>query len=755
LANRSFYSRYGAWVCLLAALSMPVLIYGAKSAIESNRNDLLDWMPTSFGETARLFWFVERFGSDEIMVISWPGCSLDDPRLEQLSEELSRPVEIPGFPELEPLFRLVFTGRQTLDELTSEPLSLPRSLAMDRMQGWLVGPDSSTTCAVALVSEAGELDRRAALDMVYRVAEDCGIARADLIVGGGTADGVAIERAATQWLTALGWSAVFLALLIASVCLRQFRLVALLYAAAMFAWATSLSVVHYSGHHMDSVLMLMPALVFVLSISGGIHLTNYYMDAFADRVSEPPLEAIRRGWLPCTLAAVTTSIGIGSLAISKVPPVRYFGIFAASGVLLSLLALLMVWPSLATIWKPSAKLIDKTVERKRSRLQENWWRPIYALSYRYWAVVLLLALMLLPMFGFGLTKLRTSTQLNDLLRSDSEPLRNYQWLEENLGPLIPVEVVLGFPRDSQEDSRVMLDRAQLIEALRQKLSNMPDVGGTMAATTFAPDLPVGKGARSIMQRRVLSRRLQKHRDDFEQLRYLKDDGAEELWRISVRIPSIQSDYGPFLQELNDEVEQSVNDFQESSDESVSIRICGGVPLIYMAQHRLLVDLIKSFLLAFGLVGITMIVLIRDVVAGALSMIPNVFPALVAFGTMGLMGTAVDIGTMMTASAAMGIAVDDTLHFLVWFRRGASRGESRRDAVFFSFKQCATALLQTSVICSIGLVVFVLSPFEPVSKFARVMATLLFLALLGDLVLLPALLISPLGRWFVPKAARRE
>jgi predicted RND superfamily exporter protein len=753
LANRSIYSRFGTWVLLLAVLAMPVLIYGAKSAIENNRNDLLDWMPKSFGETARLFWFVERFGSDEIMVISWPGCSLDDARLEQLSQQLTQPVQIPGRTQPAPLFRLVFTGPQTLDELTSKPLSLPRSLAIERMQGWLIGADQHTTCAVALVSKVGELDRRAALNLVYQVADQCGVARADLRVGGGTADGVAIEDAATKWLTALGWSAVFLALLVASVCLREFRLVTLLYAAAMFAWATSLSVVHYSGHHLDSVLMLMPALVFVLSISGGIHLTNYYADAIADRAPEPPLEAIRRGWLPCTLAAVTTSIGIGSLAISKVPPVRNFGIFAATGVLLSLLALLVIWPSLATRWKPNERTLQRLGERKRTRLSENWWRPVFAISYRFWVPVLLLAVVLLPIFGFGLTKLRTSTQLKDLLRSHSEPLRNYQWLEQNLGPLIPVEVVLGFPRDEQADSRVMLDRAQLVDALRQKLSSLPDVGGTMAATTFAPELPSGTGARSVMQRRVLSRRLQRHRDDFEELRFLKEDDQEELWRISVRIPSIQSDYGPFLEQLDDEVQRRVRQFESESGQDVSVRICGGVPLIYMAQHRLLVDLIESFLLAFALVGVTMIVLIRDVVAGALSMIPNVFPALVAFGTMGLLGTAVDIGTMMTASAAMGIAVDDTLHFLVWFRRGVSRGKSRREAVYFAFKNCATALLQTSVICSIGLVVFVLSPFEPVSKFARVMATLLFLALVGDLILLPAMLISPLGQWFMPRASR--
>jgi predicted RND superfamily exporter protein len=371
-------------------------------------------------------------------------------------------------------------------------------------------------------------------------------------------------------------------------------------------------------------------------------------------------------------------------------------------------------------------------------------------STRYSTLLLLAAVCALPWFGYGVSQLRTSTQLQDLLRKDSQPLRSYRWLEQNLGALVPVEVVLGFPRQAPDDSRTMLERAELIERLRERLSTLPDVGGTMAATTFAPELPESGGARGIMRRRVVSRRLLAYRSDYEQLRFLKDDGAEELWRISLRVSSRQADYGPFLQSLEQVAQEVAQEYGQESGQDVSVTICGGVPLIYMAQERLLIDLIESFLLAFGLVALTMIVLMRGFAPGMLSMIPNVFPALVAFGTMGLCGTAIDIGTMMTASAAMGIAVDDTLHFLVWFRRGIARGQDTRAAVYFAFKQCASALLQTSIICGLGLLVFVASPFEPVARFAKIMATLLFLALVGDLILLPALLTSRLGRWFVPR-----
>ena len=95
---------------------------------------------------------------------------------------------------------------------------------------------------------------------------------------------------------------------------------------------------------------------------------------------------------------------------------------------------------------------------------------------------------------------------------------------------------------------------------------------------------------------------------------------------------------------------------------------GVVPLVYKAQRTLLVGLVNSILLAFVLICVLMMVILRSPTAGLLSMIPNVFPIVVIFGFMGWIGALIDIGTMMTASVAMGVAVDDTVHFLTWFRR---------------------------------------------------------------------------------------
>jgi hypothetical protein len=156
---------------------------------------------------------------------------------------------------------------------------------------------------------------------------------------------------------------------------------------------------------------------------------------------------------------------------------------------------------------------------------------------------------------------------------------------------------------------------------------------------------------------------------------------------------------------------------------------------------------KSFLSAFLLIAVVMIFMLRGAKAGLVSMLPNLVPAIVIFGGMGWLGRVCDIGSMMTASVAMGIAVDDTIHFLSWFRRSLADGLSRHEAIGVAYQRCAPAMLQSTLICSLGLLMFAFSSFVPTSRFAYMMGSLLVVALIGDLLFLPALLASPLGRFF--------
>jgi hypothetical protein len=180
---------------------------------------------------------------------------------------------------------------------------------------------------------------------------------------------------------------------------------------------------------------------------------------------------------------------------------------------------------------------------------------------------------------------------------------------------------------------------------------------------------------------------------------------------------------------------------------VTATYTGVMPLAYEVQNALLNDLIKSFLTAVALVSVVMIVLQRSPVAGLVAMLPNLFPMVVLFGVTSGLGMAIDIGTVMTASVALGIAVDDTLHFLTWFNREHSETGDNVAGVKLAFRHCAKAMLQTTMICSLGLAIYSFSWFMPTRRFSWMMVSLLLAAVAGDLVFLPAILAGPIGKLF--------
>ncbi|MCA9198260.1 MAG: MMPL family transporter, partial [Planctomycetales bacterium] len=181
--------------------------------------------------------------------------------------------------------------------------------------------------------------------------------------------------------------------------------------------------------------------------------------------------------------------------------------------------------------------------------------------------------------------------------------------------------------------------------------------------------------------------------------------------------------------------------------SVSTVYTGLVPIVYKAQRTLLQSLIESTGWAFVMIAVVMMFLLRSIRAGLISMIPNVFPVICIFGTMGWSGILVDIGSMMTAGVAMGVAVDDTIHFLTWFRRGLDKGLDRIESIKLAYRRVAMSMTQTTAIGGLGLSIFAFSTFTPTQRFGMLMLSLLAAALVGDLIFLPALLASPLGRVF--------
>jgi predicted RND superfamily exporter protein len=129
----------------------------------------------------------------------------------------------------------------------------------------------------------------------------------------------------------------------------------------------------------------------------------------------------------------------------------------------------------------------------------------------------------------------------------------------------------------------------------------------------------------------------------------------------------------------------------------------------------------------------------------MTMIPNLLPLGIVFGLISWCGIPVDIGTMISASVGLGLAVDGTMHFLTWFREGIRSGLSRNEAIAKAMGHCAPAMWQTAAVVGIGMLMLYPTELLLVSRFGWLMAALTLVAVAADLILLPAMLAGTLGR----------
>src|SRR5690606_27497485 len=127
-----------------------------------------------------------------------------------------------------------------------------------------------------------------------------------------------------------------------------------------------------------------------------------------------------------------------------------------------------------------------------------------------------------------------------------------------------------------------------------------------------------------------------------------------------------------------------------------------------------------------------VLLMRHWSSGILLTCTSIFPTTVVFGFMGWAGIIVDVGTVMTPSVALGVTIDDVVHFILWFKRGIEKGLDRGEAVMLAYQGCARAMYQSWGVIGLGLSMFALSSFTPTQRFGALMVSLLSAGLIGNL-----------------------
>jgi predicted RND superfamily exporter protein len=776
---------------------LPMVVVGAIKAKANNRNDVKGWLPAEYPETRTYRFFRQNFQGEEFILVSWEGCTMADARLEMLARKLLPPPEEASRIERPLYFKAAQTGPRAVERMCREPLSLDREEAIARLTGALIGPppagveagsaaddlDARKTCLVLTLADVARANLHGAIDEIRAVATaECGVPEAAIHMGGPPVDNVSIDKAGQTSVTILFGLSLVVGFFVSWFSLKNTALVAMVIASGVYSMFASLAVVWYSGYPVDAILLTMPSLVYVATTSGAIHLANYYRDQLAETgVQEGSAgRAVHHALLPLSLATGTTAIGLATLAVSELVPIRMFGIFSAAGVVVSFVILVTFMPAALELFPPKLRVGKLAGEEEAvgwKPIEESRWWGVGEWITRHHALATAACLFLMAAVGYGMTRVESSVQLMRLFSRNAQIRTDYAWLESHLGPLVPMELLV---RIDESCPLTFLERMELVDEIQREIGQLQEVGSSLSAVTFGRSLDTGAGdgLRARLARSTLNKALLRHRDDFLAGDYLRDatvtaadgsQGRQELWRISARVSAIQEvDYALFKADLQRKIDPILARLGDEGVPGVAVDYTGLVPLVYKAQHSLLENLKIGFIFDFAIIVVVMIVLCRAVSAGLVLLLPAAFPAILVFGGMGW-GNAlfkwfqtgnlfIDIGTVMAPSVALGVTVDDVVHFMLWFRRGIADGLDRRQATMLAYKGCARAMYQSWGVIGLGLSVFSLSPFGPTQRFGHMMLAMLTIALVGNLVLMPALLSGPLGAvfaWSVQRIERRK
>ncbi|MFN9721509.1 MAG: efflux RND transporter permease subunit [Planctomycetota bacterium] len=642
-------------------------------------------------------------------------------------------------------------------------------------------PGAMAAMSVQL-SPLGEIDHSRALKEIRAAVIAGGVPESSMHLGGrpvaGTLMNEAVKHAAWNKQAPV-WNlmkrsplllSVLISVFLSYLMLKSFRLCVLVQATAIFATVISVALIPATGGTMNMVLIVMPTLLLVITISGTIHICNYWKASGIDDTSKSVMHAVSIAWLPCFLASATTAIGLASLIVSSLVPVRDFGIYASIGCMISFVSITYLLPSMMLFWPEKPP--------RPEHINHAGWHQLGRWLARHRTLNYGLNLVLTVACCWGFAWFRTETKVIRYFADESRVVQDYNFLEENLSGIASVDTLVRFNAKQQEEIS-FLDRARRVFAVQEALRKHPEISGTMSLASFLKLESDGSGnstsaekRKSRMREKMIGEKvhekIRRHREMAqgdndvptgqsitsmiviaETASDWKTSGDEllnsegdEIWRITCQ-SSIMSDfdYAQLTAELDAIAEQELSDLHDGKPAHV---VTGLIPIFLRTQQALLESLINSFGMAFVLIGIVMVILLRNFKAAMYSMIPNIQPIALIFGLLGWGDVRVDIGTMITASVALGIAVDGTLHLMTWFQQLIGQGYSREDAVAKSLEHCGPAIWQTSAAIGIGMLTLYPTELLLISRFGWIMSGLIFAALWGDVVLLPSLLAGRLG-----------
>lgn len=506
----------------------------------------------------------------------------------------------------------------------------------------------------------------------------------------------------------------------------------------------TLGIAGWLGITMTLMVTVLIFLTLSVGVADAVHILSGYM--YLRHQGHNGLEALKQVFRTsgpaCFLTSLTTAIGLMALVVVPVTPLQIFGLMAAVGVFGAFVCTMIVLPTLMnkTLFEKNiAKAVGKKpfVERLMTKL-ERW-------VYKWPLGISIVFLVIAAIFAYGMTLIRVDTNMVQIITRDHPVRQDVEIAEKNMGGTQNMEILVDAGAiDGLKDPRLLLAMEALQKYLEQQHAQF-------VVSTYSLVDAVKESFKALNEDQPAMYRIPATKPMLAQTLLLFESAAAEdrqdlvtddymQGRISVRIRSKGSqEYEAFYRAVQMEVARLAGQLNNDYP-AFKMDITGNFALTMNLASLVSWSQIKSFSLALGVISFVFIFVFRSVKGGLLSIIPNLFPILVAFGLMGFLDFALDIDTLLVAPITIGIAVDDTIHFLSRYRMEMMRHGDIQMAVRETFHEVGQAMIFTSLILSAGFLIFFLSDHSGLQHFGLLSAAAIFAAVIADLFFLPRLCI---------------
>lgn len=494
----------------------------------------------------------------------------------------------------------------------------------------------------------------------------------------------------------------------------------------------------WAGGALTPVAGIIPNMVMIIAVADCVHLLvsfYHYLSEGQER-REAVVSALRINFKPMLITSVTTAIGLLCLNFSEAPPYRALGNMAASGALIAFLLTITLAPALMCWLPPGRKSSQGHGSARLYPVMQKLADMIIARRYLTLAIsaaVVVLCASLISqnkMYERWYVYYDDSFAVRKAMEFSDEHLSGINFIQYRIDGVGPGTI----------------NDPEYLQQLDQLVAWIETQPGVTNVDSIVPSL------------RRVHRLLNTGSEDDSRLPESRERAAQNLLLYEMSLPfGLGTDeylnidrsaarIGVFVHKTDSRtllaLDETIRRWAEGNTPVLSLSEGTGLDMVFAhISDRNMISLLQGTAIALVLISLLLAPVVRSWRIGVVSLVPNLVPALVAYGIWGITVGYVDLGLSVVACMSLGLVVDDTIHFLskyVLARR--ELGKSPEDAIRYAFGTVGTAMLVTTVVLAAGFAILVLSPFSPTWGMGGLLSLTIVAALVFDFLLLPPLLL---------------